>query len=164
MTQTLLEIERQRALDAQRDALAAQALWKFYQKHPDVLVNAANDGFLKAACGDDLTLSSLEFVYAQSATLQHQLSRRNDRELAEFTADEVAAAAQKLRGMTKEELYVDGKRKQQEKLDAATRKAIPPADLTRQSFANASRSERRKFVERYGFGALNAHFDRQEGR
>ena len=62
MTQTLLEIERQRALDAQRDALASQALYKFYSKHREVLDNEANTKLLREACGpDDLTLSALEF-------------------------------------------------------------------------------------------------------
>jgi hypothetical protein len=165
MSQTLLEIERQKVSDAQRDALAAQSLWHFYSKHREVLDNQANTNLLKEACGpDDLTLSALEFVYANSEKLQRQLSRHSDDELAQFTIDEQQAAYKKLRGMTKEELYVDGKRKQQEELDAATRKAIPPADLTRRSFADATRSERAKWVERYGFAALNAHFDRQEGR
>jgi hypothetical protein len=163
---TILEQERAKAREASKAAIEAGEFLKFFRRHPAVMDNIANESMLRAAIGETdapITLEELEIVF-QNDDLKAQLSHHSDKELAKFTAEEAREAAQKLRGMTKEELYADGKRKQQEQLDAATRKAIPPADLTRRSFADATRSERAKWAERYGFAALNAHFDRQEGR
>jgi hypothetical protein len=166
MTQTLLEIERQRALDAQRDALAAQALWQFYQKHKDVLDNDANTNFLKEACGpDDLTLSALEFVYANSEKLQRQLSRLSDREFAEFAVEEQQAAYQKLRGMTPEELRAKGAAEQQDRLTQLSKLSQTnpvPVELTRSAFKQLSGPEMKKALAKYGHKALNQAWSERE--
>lgn len=166
MTQTLLEIERQKALDAQRDALAAQALWKFYQKHREVLDNQANTNLLREACGpEDLTLSALEFVYANSEKLQRQLSRHSERELAEVTAEETQAAYKKLRGMTPEELRAKGAAEQRERLTQLSKLGQVnqvPAELTRAAYKALSASEMKKAIAKYGHKALNAAWSERE--
>jgi hypothetical protein len=166
MTQTLLAIAQQKALDAQRDALAAQALWQFYKKHKDVLDNEANTNFLKEACGpDDLTLSALEFVYANSEKLQRQLSRHSERELADLTAEEARAAYQKLRGMTPEELRAKGAAEQRERLTQLSKLGQVnqvPAELTRAVFKAMSAADMKKTISKYGGKELNAAWSERE--
>ena len=163
---TLLEQERERAAQASRDALAAGALYRFYQKHREVLDNDANTNLLREACGpDDLTLSALEFVYANSEKLQRQLSRHSDDELAAFSVEEQQAAYQKLRGKTAEELRADGAAKQQERLTQLSKLSQTsqvPAELTRAAFKALSASEMKKALAKYGSSALNAAWDERE--
>lgn len=163
---TLLEIERQKVLEMQAEALAGQALYKFYSKHREVLDNEANTKFLKEACGpDDLTLSALEFVYANSEKLQRQLSRHSERELAEFTAEETQAAYQKLRGMTPEELRAKGAAEQRERLTQLSKLGQVnqvPVELTRAAFKAFSAAEMKKAIAKYGSKALNAAWAERE--
>jgi hypothetical protein len=109
-------------------------------------------------------LSALEFVYANSETLQRQLSRLSDREFAEFGDEQIRAAQQKLRGMTPEELRAKGAAEQRDRLTQLSKLSqvnLVPADLTRAVFKAMSAAEMKKAIAKFGHKALNAAWERE---